>query len=47
VIDDIGEEEAQQIHDLARDTDSQHDQISCWCCCFDCEFDVPKIMANG
>jgi hypothetical protein len=47
VIDDIGEEEAQEIHLLARGTDPDHDPISCWCCCMDCDFDVPKIMANG
>lgn len=35
----ITEEEAQEIHDLARFTDPMHDDVPCWCCCLDCDFD--------
>jgi hypothetical protein len=33
----ITETEAQAIHDQRLAADLDHDRISCWCCCTDCE----------
>lgn len=41
------EAEAQQIHDLARGTDPNHDQVWCWCCCLDCDFDLIELITGG
>lgn len=38
-IEDLTPEKAQGIHDFKRITNKDHDQVSCWCCCWDCEFD--------
>lgn len=27
---------AQALHDIARGDDPEHDQVACFCCCFDC-----------
>lgn len=35
--------EAREIHDLAKQADSKHDLVGCWCCCLDCAFDAKKI----
>lgn len=32
-------EEAEEIHALARGTDPAHDQVECWACCTDCDWD--------
>lgn len=39
-------DEAQQIHELAMDTDPEHDRSSCWCCCMDCDFPAEEILAE-
>lgn len=38
--------EARDIHEQARRDDVDHDQIGCWCCCWDCDFDAQEIWAN-
>lgn len=39
-------DEAQEIHELAMDTDPEHDRSSCWCCCMDCDFPAEEILAE-
>lgn len=49
-VNDVTQTEAQEIHDLACDTDPDHDagaKGGCWCCCTSCEFDFDAVMANG
>lgn len=31
--------QAQALHDERRAADPEHDVISCWCCCWDCNFE--------
>lgn len=38
---------AQSIHDEAREADPEHDQVTCWCCCIDCDFDFELVMRNS
>lgn len=39
-------DEAQEIHDLARGSDERHDQVSCWCCCADCDFEYDAVIKS-
>jgi hypothetical protein len=43
---DVTSPQARDLHDQARAADAEHDQISCWCCCWDCDFDVKAVWAN-
>jgi hypothetical protein len=37
--------EARDLHTKARQADPDHDQITCWCCCLDCDFDAEAVWA--
>jgi hypothetical protein len=37
--------EAQDIHDLRRGLEVDHEQCGCWCCCLDCDFDFEAVLA--
>lgn len=37
-------EHAQRLHDERRARDPDHDRVSCWCCCLDCNFDVERLL---
>lgn len=46
---ELNPERAQQIHDLACETDPEHDgggPGGCWCCCLDCDFDFDAVMGG-
>lgn len=31
--------QAQILHEARRSGDPDHDRVSCWCCCWDCDFE--------
>jgi hypothetical protein len=37
----------QQIHENRQQLDPDHDKVSCWCCCFDCEADLVWHHGGG
>jgi hypothetical protein len=37
-------EKAQEIHEARQLWDDEHDPISCWCCCWSCDFEAEEIM---
>lgn len=44
---DVTSVEALEIHTKAIEADpDNHDMISCWCCCIDCDFDYQTVIAN-
>lgn len=50
--DDVTSQEAKDIHEAAQEyaaknpDTARHDEVSCWCCCFDCDFDHAATIAN-
>ena len=43
---DVTSPRAQEIHSEAWEADPDHDRISCWCCCLDCDFDAEAVWDN-
>jgi hypothetical protein len=44
---DFTVDDAQALHDQLRaENPDDHDQVSCWCCCLDCDFDFNTILKN-
>lgn len=44
---DVTSPEARAIHLDAQMADPEgHDQISCWCCCMDCDFNAKVVWRN-
>lgn len=44
---DLTSIEALEIHTKAIEADpDNHDMISCWCCCIDCDYDYGAVIAN-
>jgi hypothetical protein len=40
--------EAQALHDLRKKIHGEnHDSVSCWCCCLDCDFKTTYIETDG
>lgn len=40
------ESDAQALHNQRRAADPDHDLISCWCCCIDCDFDHRLVVGE-
>lgn len=38
--------QAQELHGQRRAADPEHDQIGCWCCCWDCSFPYDTIIEH-
>lgn len=38
-------QQAQALHDKRQRDDPDHDKVSCWCCCLDCDFDYEAVTA--
>jgi hypothetical protein len=36
---------AQLVHEHLESQSSEHDQVACWCCCADCDFDYDAVTA--
>jgi len=48
---DVTSAEARAIHKAAQrlaetGEGPPHDEVACWCCCFQCGFNFPAVMAN-
>lgn len=48
---DVTSAEARAIHrqaqlDAAQKVGGHHDEVSCWCCCFDCDFSHAATIRN-
>lgn len=39
--------DAQSLHELAQLTLPEHDTVTCWCCCLDCDFNYQEVMAES
>lgn len=50
--DDVTSQEAKDIHEAAQQYAAEHpekgdhDPVTCWCCCFDCDFNHAATIAN-
>jgi hypothetical protein len=41
------DDEAQALHDLRKKIHGEnHDSVSCWCCCLDCDFKVTENIID-
>lgn len=47
---DVTSQEAKDIHEDAQVNalleGGRHDEVKCWCCCFDCDFNHAATIAN-
>jgi hypothetical protein len=43
---DLTSAQALATHSEARETDPDHDQVGCWCCCWDCGLNYDAAIAN-
>ena len=40
-------DEAQRLHDERVAADPEHDDVTCWCCCWDCDFDFEAVLRES
>ena len=45
-LEHLTSEQCQTIHDGAFHAIHGHDQVSCWCCCMDCDFPADVFLAR-
>jgi hypothetical protein len=38
--------QAQELHDRRAGEDQDHDPSTCWCCCWDCNFDFTAVIGQ-